>query len=69
MSTGQMTTKYTVDVPETLWEEWKETVPRRLNLNEGLVKLLAEDTLEKRGDQLDEDTRAEIERILNEIER
>lgn len=65
MSVGsENMTKYTLDVPDALWDAWKETVPRRLNLNDGLKKVLAKETLEKRGDQLDEETREEIQRIL-----
>lgn len=61
--TAQMT-KYTLDCPDELWEAWKETVPRRLNLNDGLLKLLAQSTLDKRGDQIDKKTRNQIEEIL-----
>ena len=65
MSTAKMT-KYTLDCPDDLWNEWKETVPRRLNLNQGLNKLLAREVLEERGDQLDERTRERIDEILEE---
>lgn len=57
-------TKYTLDCPDPVWEAWKETVPRRLNLNDGLLKVIARATLEERGDELEEDTRARIEEIL-----
>ena len=57
-------TKYTLDCPDELWEAWKETVPRRLNLNDGLLKVLAKATLEERGDEIDEKTRDQIEEIL-----
>ncbi len=64
MSESAGMTKYTLDCPDGLWEAWKETVPRRMNLNDGLLKVIAEATLEERGDELDEDTRQEIKRIL-----
>lgn len=60
-------TKYTSDVPDTLWGAWKETVPRSMNLNDGIVKELAESTLEKRGDDLTDEEREEIERILEDV--
>lgn len=65
MEQEQPMTKYTLDCPDALWESWKETVPRSMNLNDGLVQLLAERTLEERGDELDEETRATIEDILD----
>lgn len=58
-------TKYTLDCPDELWEAWKETVPRRLNLNDGLLKVLAKSTLEERGDQIDGKTKDQIEEILD----
>lgn len=58
-------TKYTLDCPDELWEAWKETVPRRLNLNDGLLKVLAKSTLEERGNQIDDKTRDQIEEILD----
>lgn len=64
MSQAQAMTKYTLDCPDELWEAWKETVPRRINLNDGLLKVLARETLEERGDDLDEDTRETIEEML-----
>ena len=57
-------TKYTLDCPPYLWTEWKETVPRRLNLNEGLNDVLARIVLEERGDQLDDETREKIKEHL-----
>ena len=57
-------TKYTLDCPDELWAEWKETVPRSQNLNEGLNRVLARVVLDERGDELDEETREQIESIL-----
>lgn len=64
----QQMTKYTVDVPDTLWREWKETVPRSLNLNDGLVLELGRATLDQRGDELPDSTRQEIEGMVEEIQ-
>lgn len=66
MAATDSMTKYTSDIPDVLWGAWKETIPRSMNLNEGLVRDLAEITLEKRGDELDEDTKAEIRRIRDQ---
>lgn len=57
-------TKYTVDVPDEVWQAWKETVPRSMNLNDGLNRLIAEKTLNERGEELDERTRDRINQIL-----
>lgn len=56
-------TKYTLDCPDVLWNHWKETVPRRLNLNQGLNKLLAKTVLEEFGDELSAAERDRIEQI------
>lgn len=65
MSTTAMT-KYTLDCPDELWAEWKETVPRSQNLNEGLNRVLARVVLEERRENLDDDTRERIESILED---
>lgn len=65
MSTTQMT-KYTLDCPDELWAQWKETVPRSQNLNEGLNRLLAREVLEKRSGELNEREREQIEHILED---
>jgi hypothetical protein len=57
-------TKYTLDCPDVLWDAWKETVPRRYNLNDGLVRVLAEQTLEQRGEELSPETRERIETLI-----
>lgn len=64
MSESAGMTKYTLDCPDEVWEAWKETVPRRLNLNDGLLKVIARATLDERGDELDEKTRERIQEIL-----
>jgi hypothetical protein len=37
-------TVYQIDVPDDLWDDWKETVPRSKNLNDRVVELIEEDT-------------------------
>jgi len=37
-------TVYQIDVPDDLWDEWKETVPRSSTLNERLITLIEEDS-------------------------
>lgn len=64
MSQTSPMTKYTLDCPDEVWNAWKETVPRRLNLNDGLLKCIARQTLEERGDEIDDETRESIEDIL-----
>lgn len=58
-------TLFNITCPDDLWDAWKETVPRRLNLNDGLLKLIAHATQEQRGDELDDATRQRINEILN----
>lgn len=36
-------TKYTVEVPDDLWNEWKDTVPRSQTLNDRIIELIAAD--------------------------
>jgi len=37
-----------LDVPDDLWEIWKDTVPRSKNLNEAIVDFIKDD-LKKKG--------------------
>ena len=32
--------KFLLEVPEDLWEKWKNTIPRSISLNKALVELL-----------------------------
>ena len=32
--------KFLLEIPEEVWEKWKETVPRSISLNKALVELL-----------------------------
>ena len=34
---------YPIKVRRELWEEWKKTISREINLNEALVKLIEQD--------------------------
>jgi hypothetical protein len=34
--------KFLLEIPEEIWEKWKNTVPRSISLNEALIKLLKE---------------------------
>jgi len=36
----QKTKKFLLEIPEDIWEKWKNTVPRSLSLNKALIKLL-----------------------------
>jgi hypothetical protein len=37
-------TVYQLEVPESVWADWKATVPRDRTLNDRIVTLLEEDT-------------------------
>ena len=32
--------KFLLEVPEGVWEKWKDTVPRSISLNKSLIELL-----------------------------
>lgn len=32
--------KFLLEVPEKVWEKWKDTVPRSISLNKALIELL-----------------------------
>jgi hypothetical protein len=32
--------KFLLEVPEGVWEKWKDTVPRSISLNKALIELL-----------------------------
>ena len=32
--------KFLLEVPEEIWNKWKDTVPRSLSLNKALIELL-----------------------------
>lgn len=35
--------KFLLEIPEEIWNDWKDTVPRSLSLNKALVELLAKE--------------------------
>ena len=35
--------KFLLEVPEGIWEKWKETVPRSISLNKALIELLTKE--------------------------
>lgn len=41
-------TSYTVESPDEIWDEWKDTVPRSKRLNDRLLQLIAADVLSQR---------------------
>lgn len=55
------------DIPEVLWDEFAEIVPRKMTLAEGIIVLMAQKVLEVDRDSLDDQTRDEIEQIIQEI--
>ena len=36
----QRVKKFLLEVPEEIWEKWKNTVPRSLSLNKALIELI-----------------------------
>ena len=42
MGKTQKTKKFLLEIPENIWEKWKDTVPRSVSLNKALIKLLEE---------------------------
>jgi len=34
--------KFLLEIPEEIWNKWKETVPRSISLNKALIALLKE---------------------------
>ena len=32
--------KFLLEIPEEIWEEWKENIPRSISLNKALIDLL-----------------------------
>jgi len=32
--------KFLLEIPEEIWNKWKDTVPRSISLNKSLIKLL-----------------------------
>lgn len=36
--------KFLLEVPESTWEKWKNTVPRSISLNKALIKILEKES-------------------------
>jgi hypothetical protein len=32
--------KFLLEIPEEIWERWKDTIPRSISLNKALIELL-----------------------------
>jgi len=32
--------KFLLEIPEEVWEKWKDTIPRSISLNKALIELL-----------------------------
>lgn len=32
--------KFLLEIPEEIWEKWKDTIPRSISLNKALIELL-----------------------------
>jgi len=39
--------KFLLEVPEDIWEKWKNTVPRSISLNKALIELLKKEGKKK----------------------
>ncbi len=40
MAENQKVKKFLLEVPEEIWEKWKNTVPRSISLNKALIELI-----------------------------
>ena len=40
MEKGEKTKKFLLEIPEGIWEKWKNSVPRSVSLNKALIELL-----------------------------
>ena len=40
MAENQKLKKFLLEVPEEIWEKWKNTVPRSISLNKALIELI-----------------------------
>lgn len=39
--------KFLLEIPEEIWERWKNTIPRSISLNKGLIELLKKEGKKK----------------------
>jgi len=47
MSKAEGVKTFLLEVPEKVWEKWKETVPRSTSLNKALIELLKKEGKKK----------------------
>ena len=47
MAEKEVIKKFLLEVPEEVWESWKETVPRSISLNKALIELLKKEGVKK----------------------
>ncbi len=40
MAKNSRVKKFLLEVPEEIWEKWKNTVPRSISLNKALIELI-----------------------------
>jgi hypothetical protein len=40
MKKEEKTKKFLLEIPEEIWNNWKDTVPRSISLNNSLIELL-----------------------------
>lgn len=40
MASEQKLKKFLLEIPEEVWEKWKDTIPRSISLNKALIELL-----------------------------
>ena len=39
--------KFLLEIPEEIWEKWKNTIPRSISLNKALIELLKKEGKKK----------------------
>ena len=45
MVENQKVKKFLLEVPEEIWERWKNTVPRSISLNKALIELIKKEKI------------------------
>lgn len=61
-------TQCTTSVPDPIWEEVKEIRPDGVNLQDASAAIITQFVLEKRGDELDAETKHQAERLAAVID-
>ena len=44
---SKKTKTFLLEIPETTWEKWKNTIPRSISLNKALIELLQKEGKKK----------------------